>query len=92
MAMKYLENRHVTLPQNQPGKPLAAGTVYVFGATQSSEIKKWVDVLQLSGDGSGSNQLGRVYSLTLSKGNRDLLTNSVARPTSLFPAAYRKIL
>jgi hypothetical protein len=58
--MKYLENGHVTLPQNQPGKPLAGGTVFVFGTTQPSENEKLIDVLQWSADGTGGNQLGRL--------------------------------
>jgi hypothetical protein len=58
MAMKYLENGHVTLPQNQPGKPLAGGTVYVFGTTQPSENEMLTDVLQWTADGTGGNQLG----------------------------------
>src|ERR1700747_3242322 len=31
VAMKYLENGHVTLPQIQAGKARGAGTVFVFG-------------------------------------------------------------
>jgi hypothetical protein len=60
VAVKYLENGHVTLPQNQPGKPLAGGTVFVFGTTQPSEDEKLMDVLQWSADGTGGNQLGRL--------------------------------
>ena len=33
VAMKYLENGHVTLPQNQLGKPGSAGLVYVYATT-----------------------------------------------------------
>jgi hypothetical protein len=58
VAIKYLENGHVTLPQNRPGKPLAGGTVFVFGTTQPSEDEKLTDVLQWSADGTGGNQLG----------------------------------
>ncbi len=58
VAMKYLENGHVTLPQNQPGKPLAGGTIYVFGTTQPNENEKLADVLEWSSDGTGGNQLG----------------------------------
>jgi hypothetical protein len=60
VAVKYLENGHVTLPQNQPGKPLAGGTVFVFGTAQPSENEKLMDVLQWSADGTGGNQLGRL--------------------------------
>jgi hypothetical protein len=34
IALRYQENGHVTLPQNQPGKPENRGTVFVYGTTQ----------------------------------------------------------
>jgi hypothetical protein len=39
LAIKYLENGHVTLPQNQLGKPPGAGTVHVF-VTLSPDEKR----------------------------------------------------
>lgn len=36
IALRYQENGHVTLPQNQPGKPANRGTVFVYGTTQPS--------------------------------------------------------
>jgi hypothetical protein len=36
IALRYQENGHVTLPDNQPGKPANRGTVFVYGTTQPS--------------------------------------------------------
>ena len=36
VALRYQENGHVTLPNNQPGKPANRGTVFVYGTTQPS--------------------------------------------------------
>jgi hypothetical protein len=37
VALRYQENGHVTLPQNQAGKPQNRGTVYVYGTTEPYE-------------------------------------------------------
>ncbi|KKA21039.1 hypothetical protein T310_4945 [Rasamsonia emersonii CBS 393.64] len=37
VALRYQENGHVTLPQNQIGKPPNRGTVYVYGTTDPRE-------------------------------------------------------
>lgn len=58
IAMKYLENGHVTLPQNQPGKPKAAGTVFVYATTSPSGTEKIVDVLQWNTAGNGGDSRG----------------------------------
>ncbi|KAK5130263.1 hypothetical protein LTR08_002264 [Meristemomyces frigidus] len=58
VAMKYLENGHVTLPWNQLGKPKTAGTVFVYGTTQPSDDEKMADVLAWTTDGSGGNGKG----------------------------------
>ena len=34
LALRYQENGHVTLPQNQLGKPTNRGTVYIYGTIQ----------------------------------------------------------
>lgn len=62
VAMKYLENGHVTLPWNQPGKPLEGGTVYVFGTTQPSDDEKIVDVMKWNKDGNGGDGRGWLLS------------------------------
>jgi hypothetical protein len=45
IAMKYLENGHVTMPGNQPGKPNGAGTIYVFGTIEPNNNELLMDVL-----------------------------------------------
>lgn len=40
VAMKYLENGHVTLPWNHRGKPKPARTVFVYGTMQPSPHEK----------------------------------------------------
>ncbi|KAK0270665.1 hypothetical protein LTR35_013947 [Friedmanniomyces endolithicus] len=58
VAMKYLENGHVTLPWNQLGKPPGGGTVFVYGTTQPSDDEKIADVLSWTSDGKGGNGKG----------------------------------
>jgi hypothetical protein len=36
VALRYQENGHVTLPNNQPGKPANRGTIFIYGTTQPS--------------------------------------------------------
>jgi hypothetical protein len=45
VAMRYLENGHVTLPGNQVGKPGSGGLVYVYASTQPSSNLKLTDLL-----------------------------------------------
>jgi sorbitol-specific phosphotransferase system component IIA len=58
VAMKYLENGHVTLPLNQKGKDAAGGTVFVYGTTKPSDTEKIVDVLQWNTQGNGGDRRG----------------------------------
>jgi hypothetical protein len=60
VALKYLENGHVTMPQNQPGKPPGAGTVYVFGTSQARNDERLLDVLRWTEDGAGGDRRGRL--------------------------------
>ena len=60
MAMKYLENGHVTLPQNTPGKPVGGGTVFVFGTSQPIENELLVDVLEWTTDSTGGDRRGKL--------------------------------
>ncbi|KAH8704537.1 hypothetical protein GQ44DRAFT_630154 [Phaeosphaeriaceae sp. PMI808] len=60
VAMRYLENGHVTLPKNQLGKPNGAGTVYVFGTSEPNENELLMDVLQWTRDGTGGSKRGRL--------------------------------
>ncbi|KAL8822658.1 MAG: hypothetical protein Q9191_006608 [Dirinaria sp. TL-2023a] len=61
VALRYQENGHVTLPQNQPGKPENRGTIYVYGTTQSSPDDKFLDIFnKWNTDGSGGNKKGKL--------------------------------
>lgn len=62
VAMKYLENGHVTLPWNQPGKPLEGGTAYVFGTTKPLDDEKIVDVMKWNKEGNGGDGRGWLLS------------------------------
>lgn len=59
VALRYQENGHVTLPQNQPGKPANRGTVYIYGTTKPSAddtllaIHKVWNAAGTGGDGRG---------------------------------------
>ncbi len=63
VAMKYLENGHVTLPWNQPGKPIHGGTVYVFGTTKPIADEKIVNVMKWTPDGTGGDGRGWLLSI-----------------------------
>ncbi|PPJ50016.1 hypothetical protein CBER1_06781 [Cercospora berteroae] len=58
VAMKYLENGHVSLPWNITGKPYGGGSVFVFGTTKPSAEEKIGDVMQWTRDGKGGNGNG----------------------------------
>lgn len=58
IAMKYLENGHVTQPDVPPGKPPGSGTVFVLGTPDPSDTDTLVDILQWSSDGSGGDARG----------------------------------
>jgi hypothetical protein len=63
IALKYLENGHVTLPQITPGKPPGSGTVFVFGTAQPSDNELLVDVFQWTADGTGGDQRGKLLAI-----------------------------
>lgn len=61
IALRYQENGHVTLPQNQPGKPQNRGTVYIYGTTQPKPNENFLDVFnQWNADGTGGDKRGRL--------------------------------
>jgi hypothetical protein len=45
VAMRYLENGHVTLPANQVGKPGSGGLVYIYATTQPKSDQTLLDTL-----------------------------------------------
>ena len=60
VALKYLENGHVTIPQNQHGKPPGAGTVYVFGTSHPSTNELLASVLEWTSEGLGGDGRGKL--------------------------------
>jgi len=64
VALKYLENGHVTFPQNQPGKLPRAGNVYVFGTNKPDQSEMLTNVLEWTADGSGGDRRGRLLATT----------------------------
>lgn len=63
ISLRYQENGHVTLPQNQPGKPPNRGTVYVYGTTEPRVGETLLDVYkQWNTDGTGGDKRGVLLS------------------------------
>ncbi|KAL8731899.1 MAG: hypothetical protein Q9181_004150 [Wetmoreana brouardii] len=61
VALRYQENGHVTLPQNQPGKPSNRGTVYIYGTTQPSPDDKFLSIHKVwNPDGTGGDKRGKL--------------------------------
>ncbi|OAL04584.1 hypothetical protein IQ06DRAFT_213830 [Phaeosphaeriaceae sp. SRC1lsM3a] len=58
IAMRYMENGHITLPQNQKGKPEKAGTIFIYGTTQPKQDEKIANVLRWTEDGKGGDGRG----------------------------------
>jgi hypothetical protein len=59
IALRYQENGHVTLPENQAGKPENRGTVYVYGTSDPKEDEKLLDVHKVwTADGTGGDGRG----------------------------------
>lgn len=52
IAVRYLENGHVSLPLNQIGKVPGAGLVYVYGTTAPKQGEKLANVLQWNANGT----------------------------------------
>lgn len=53
IAMRYLENGHVTLPENALGKPEGSGNVLVFGTSQATSTERLQDVLTWANNSEG---------------------------------------
>lgn len=61
VSLRYAENGHVTLPNNQLGKPPNRGTVYVYGTTQPKSPELFLDVFgQWNADGTGGDGRGKL--------------------------------
>ncbi|KAK5451841.1 hypothetical protein LTS15_007564 [Exophiala xenobiotica] len=63
VALRYQENGHVTLPNNQPGKPQNRGTVYVYGTTNPSPDDSFLAIHRVwNADGTGGDGRGVLLS------------------------------
>ncbi|KAG5925645.1 hypothetical protein E4U53_003257 [Claviceps sorghi] len=59
VAIVHLENGHVSLPHNQPKKPLNRGTIFFYGTSQPKEQERLFDVhLRWNKDGTGGDKRG----------------------------------
>lgn len=59
VALRYQENGHVTLPQNQPGKPANRGNVYIYGTTEPKPDETLLSIHKVwNSDGSGGDKRG----------------------------------
>ncbi|OAL45749.1 hypothetical protein IQ07DRAFT_202824 [Pyrenochaeta sp. DS3sAY3a] len=63
IAMRYMENGHITLPDNQKGKPKKGGTIFIYGTTEPKEDEKLVTVLQWTQDGKGGDKRGKLITM-----------------------------
>ncbi|KAF2093637.1 hypothetical protein NA57DRAFT_47848, partial [Rhizodiscina lignyota] len=63
VALRYLENGHVTLPQNQIGKPGSGGTVMIYATSQPKQNEKLTDVLQWTTNGTGGDKRGQLLTV-----------------------------
>lgn len=63
IALRYQENGHVTLPENQKGKPDNRGTIYVYGTTTPKDNDKFLDIHKVwNKDGTGGDKRGVLLS------------------------------
>jgi hypothetical protein len=75
IAMRYMENGHITKPNNQKGKPEKAGTVFVYGTTQPKSDEKLVNVLHWTQDGKGGDGRGTLITMNNFDDDRCYETN-----------------
>ena len=61
VALRYQENGHVSLPQNQKGKQPGGGSVRVYGTTQPKSPELFLDVFgQWNEAGTGGDKRGKL--------------------------------
>ncbi|KAL1998978.1 hypothetical protein VTN02DRAFT_5259 [Thermoascus thermophilus] len=64
VALRFQENGHVTLPQNQAGKPKNRGTVYVYGTTQPRADDTFLAIHNVwNRNGTGGDKRGILLSV-----------------------------
>ncbi|MCJ1402072.1 hypothetical protein MMC11_005291 [Xylographa trunciseda] len=61
IALQYQENGHVSLPNNQPGKPPRGGLVYIYGTSSAQANPSLLDVHRSwTTDGTGGDKQGKL--------------------------------
>ncbi|KAI4236534.1 MAG: hypothetical protein LQ349_002477 [Xanthoria aureola] len=61
VALRYQENGHVTLPQNQPGKAPNRGTIYVYGTASPKPDDKFNSIHKVwNSAGTGGDKRGKL--------------------------------
>ena len=61
VALRYQENGHVTLPQNQLGKAPNRGTVFIYGTSEPSETDTFLAIhKQWNSAGTGGDKRGKL--------------------------------
>ncbi|KAL8993252.1 MAG: hypothetical protein Q9169_006490 [Polycauliona sp. 2 TL-2023] len=61
VALRYQENGHVTLPENQPGKAPNRGTIYIYGTTSPKPDEKFLAIHKVwNADGTGGDKRGKL--------------------------------
>ncbi|MCJ1313697.1 hypothetical protein MMC25_007376 [Agyrium rufum] len=61
IALQYEENGHVTLPQNQKGKPTNRGTVYIYGTSKAQSDDKLMSIHKVwNTQGTGGDKRGKL--------------------------------
>ncbi|MCJ1320402.1 hypothetical protein MMC15_005741 [Xylographa vitiligo] len=61
IALQYQENGHVSLPNNQPGKPPHGGLVYIYGTSSAQVNDSLLNVHRSwTTDGTGGNKQGKL--------------------------------
>jgi len=80
IAMRYTENGHVSIVNDDTNKPKPekGGTVFIYGTTEPKEDEKLVNVLRWTEDGQGGNKGGVLLATNDYDDNRCYEKNSQA--------------
>ncbi len=61
VALRYQENGHVTLPENQLGKAQNRGTVFIYGTTEPQPTDTFLSIHNVwNADGTGGDKRGKL--------------------------------
>ena len=64
ISLRYQENGHVTLPENQPGKPGNRGTVFIYGTNESKPDDSLLRIHKVwSTGGDGGDMCGKLLAV-----------------------------